>query len=682
MQYVFNALEVKENSFNSVYEQPDSINKIMTICALCSKNEISLAFIDKSIQSLGVTFENMIGIFKFKKLCQLPKDCCLQCFKDLHAAYIFYCQIEKAVENIALPLVIPDTIDKLDYDCKTCNYTYQTDDALLLHNKLVHSNEPFRNFKCNFCNNYFKTRRGRQQHLVYCNNLDSNKYYHCNLCRLDFHTKANFLNHMKHHQDFVCRYCNRGWFTEAHLLEHVESAHADRLFQCGMCTKTDKKRKTLNRHQRLAHGTVLKEIYCGYCSSGLLFNNATELNKHINLEHKCLEQPSAICNELLNVPLFAKELEGSLVELDNERDKPKQGENQEIFLRNFNLLRTTPEDNKQEFRFSGLNHNKMILEEFLDEAFENDQIWTKYIEGGEEYLIDNYDFYLEGATAKVTKKYKCPMCHDDFDKQYNLTTHLAETHDVACLICNDCGANFNKISEYNRHRQDHLKENARFRENIIPEAEEALSLVRQVERTYDILETSNSYSFRCKFCDRRFIKKSNLEKHHCSFYMNKIPSQDRNVQSKPNANIPESLFCTLCDKKFKSISGLKYHLKRHTAIKAFPCFYCSKEFTASSNLNAHIRNVHNDQKSYLCIECEMRFASKDHLTKHIRFTHRLERTFLCPECPKRYFQKSHLNDHVTAAHTGYKAFSCEACSTFYSCRGSLRRHITRTHKVL
>ncbi|XP_053695828.1 zinc finger protein 26-like [Sabethes cyaneus] len=651
------------------------------ICALCSKNEITLDIVKKSAESLETTFECMISIFNFQTEQKLPKCCCQQCFKDLRTAYFFYCRIMQSLKNMTMPSTFSEITTKdQDYQYKIYNSSHQADIAPLQHNN--HTSDP-QNIHCRFCNKKFKTVRGLEQHMFYCNHTDSNKCLRCHLCRQDFKSKANYKNHMRHHQDFICRLCNRGWITDAHLLEHVKNAHTDQLFQCVKCTKTEKMRKTLNRHLGLAHGVSASEVYCGHCSTELPFDNIIALNKHIHHEHKHLEQPSLMCNELLSVSLFPKELESGL-EIDNEYAKPRQVENQEIFLRNFNLLRTNLED-KHEIRTNALNHNKMILEEFLDEAFENDQIWTKYIEGGEEYLIDNYDFYLEGNTTRILKKYKCPMCDDGFDKQHNLTAHLAKIHDIACLICNDCGASFNKISEYKNHRQDHLKENARFRENIIPEAEEALSLVKHEEKTYEIQETTNSYSFRCRLCDRRFIKKCNLEKHHCSYNNTNFPNCNETYKpshSEEDADIPESLFCTLCDKKFKSISGLKYHLKRHTDIKAFSCLYCNKKFTANSNLNAHIRNVHSEQKNHVCKDCNMRFAGKDHLTKHIRFIHRLERNFQCSECPKKYFQKSHLNDHVAATHMGFKAFSCEICTTFYSCRGSLRRHMIKSHKVV
>ncbi|XP_055638962.1 zinc finger protein 569-like [Toxorhynchites rutilus septentrionalis] len=651
-------------------------------CSLCYKNST----ITISTNTIESELDCFFKIFKLPEDFSQPKLICSECLNQLEAAHKIYQQILQSLENLKCVIGAvgskSETSPKTLNSCDNRDKVDETEIGRRKHEKPIHQPTIKRHFYCEICRKIFKTYRGLLQHSTYCHPVDTPSF-RCDICFRDFISRASYTNHLKHHHDFICKFCSHGWVTEKRLLDHVRNSHKDRLFRCKHCPKTEKLKKCLNRHVRTAHGIKENLFFCGHCSISATYIEVASLTEHMLQTHASLEESGNTYEELLNETFFAKEIS---LEFETDYEKLEQNDNQDAFLKNVSLMRihTTLHSNNAP-KTSNTNPNKMILEEFLDEAFENDQIWTKYIEGGEEYLIDNYEFDLESSVAKSLCKYRCPQCSEGFIKQHHLTVHLAEIHNISCLICNDCGASYNKIQEYRNHRQEHLKDNVRFRENIIPEAEEALSLVRK-EKNYTINEVGNNYSFTCSFCSRTFHKKCNLKKHVCLLNTDQLENCDNDTST--NSVIPrdaksyENLFCTLCDKKFSSISGLKYHLKRHTDTKAFPCQFCNKKFTANSNLNSHIRNVHSDYKSYGCSECDKRFAGKDHLTKHIRSKHRQERSFVCLECPKSYYQKSHLNDHIAAAHTDYKSFICQQCNSSYSCRGSLRRHMTKVHKVL
>uniref|UniRef100_A0A182JB13 C2H2-type domain-containing protein n=1 Tax=Anopheles atroparvus TaxID=41427 RepID=A0A182JB13_ANOAO len=533
---------------------------------------------------------------------------------------------------------------------------------------------------------------------------DSAESYTCHMCDRLFVTKTNYQNHMRFHKDFLCNFCNAGWLTEGKLLDHVRVAHADRLFVCRFCERGERLKKCLNRHLRSSHQQESNPYYCGHCGQqGVAYDSFAALTDHLQDQH---HHDKDTYEEFLDGSLFTKELP----QLDFHDADEVDNKEQDQFLQNFQLTRSGGKDKASTPHHTETRiDRRMVLEDFLDEAFENDEIWRKYIENGEEYLIDDYDFYLKGmadgtGVQQDSYMYRCPRCERGFQKQAHLTVHLAEGHEVASLVCNDCGASFTRLLAYRAHRKEHLKENVRFRESNIPEMEEALSLVQSTPLDYSVQEEESGYRFTCKLCDRTFQRKHNLEKHNCRFYEHLQQDADTTEELQQCAHCdfrthfrqefllhqqthqhtsnttlsPENIYCTLCDRRFSSTSGLKYHLKRHTGIKAFVCLYCGKKFTANTNLNAHIRNVHSEKKAHQCTECGEAFATKDHLNKHQRSRHSQERAFVCGECGKSYYQRSHLNEHVAACHRECR-YLCQVCNSSYVCRSSLRRHQQLKH---
>uniref|UniRef100_A0A182NCW2 C2H2-type domain-containing protein n=1 Tax=Anopheles dirus TaxID=7168 RepID=A0A182NCW2_9DIPT len=656
-------------------------------CKWCNKWTDDSKEMDAWVVVAGkdVTIRAMIEIFHLPEYIHIDHNdrICAPCVGQLEECYSFYntllATLLKAC-NASSEQIPP--IPEGSFPCAVCDHSFATKLERKKHLKLQHSQPSHPYYHCQPCEKSFKTNRGMLQHKTMYH--DAPETYSCHLCERQFLTKTNYRNHMRYHKDHVCSFCNSGWLGEPKLLEHVRTAHPDRMFVCRFCDKKERMKKCLNRHLRASHRQQANPYYCGYCGSGALaFESYEALLDHLRGQHSDGEQHEKEPYEtLLNDALFVKELE-----LPEAHEPDRE---QEQFLHNFHLVRSGPEKPDLSQPVELRIDRRMVLEDFLDEAFENDEIWNKYIENGEEYLIDDYDIYLrgmEGNTEPEPCRYRCPQCERGFQKQHHLSIHLAEEHDVASLVCNDCGASFTRISLYRTHRREHLKENVRFRESNIPEMEEALSLVQSsAPLDYSVHETEHGYRFACNLCDRTFQRKHNLEKHCCAFY-ERHGQQDTDQKATSStasalntASNEEIIYCMLCDRRFSSTSGLKYHLKRHTGIKAFTCLYCGKKFTANSNLNAHIRNVHSERKDYRCAECAESFATKDHLNKHHRSRHRQERTFGCGECGKSYLQRSHLNEHVASCHREDR-YLCTVCNSSYVSKSTLKRHQQKKHGI-
>lgn len=56
----------------------------------------------------------------------------------------------------------------------------------------------------------------------------------------------------------------------------------------------------------------------------------------------------------------------------------------------------------------------------------------------------------------------------------------------------------------------------------------------------------------------------------------------------------------------------------HLFCFVFRCKYCDRSFSISSNLQRHVRNIHNKEKPFKCHLCDRCFGQQTNLDRHLK----------------------------------------------------------------
>ncbi|KAJ8667932.1 hypothetical protein QAD02_009595, partial [Eretmocerus hayati] len=195
-------------------------------------------------------------------------------------------------------------------------------------------------------------------------------------------------------------------------------------------------------------------------------------------------------------------------------------------------------------------------------------------------------------------------------------------------------------------------------------------------------EHSIPRSFSCEFCNRKYQRRGDLNKHkkshssdrpHSCQLCNKKFKRRNDLQKHVLSHNKEYHFtCSVCGKKFKRKYTLKEHMKSHSNENSLTCAICRKKIGYGFNLKAHMM-THSDYHPFNCALCNKGFKRKSGLKAHVR-CHTAIRPYPCQSCHKRYKTRNNLSYHVRTKHTNKKSFACEECGKSYESKVGIQQH--------
>ncbi|XP_044764554.1 zinc finger protein 714-like [Coccinella septempunctata] len=187
-------------------------------------------------------------------------------------------------------------------------------------------------------------------------------------------------------------------------------------------------------------------------------------------------------------------------------------------------------------------------------------------------------------------------------------------------------------------------------------------LIKHCEETHNMSKKLiKPYS--CPKCEKRFKTSTNL-KQHLKYHKG-----------------TRSEICTYCGKGFITKPDLFVHEKIHFNKKTYSCEICHKSFNTHKNLGTHKLIVHTDPSlwNYVCNFCNKRFPQKSNMTAHVR-RHKGEKLFECHLCQKKFYENGTLKKHIVT-HSNVRNNRCSECGKEYRERRVMEIHMAKVHGI-
>ena len=183
----------------------------------------------------------------------------------------------------------------------------------------------------------------------------------------------------------------------------------------------------------------------------------------------------------------------------------------------------------------------------------------------------------------------------------------------------------------------------------------------------------------CKECDYRATRKENINAH-----VLKIHRKEFNFK------------CSQCPKQYVINSELNFHIKSVHQEKNLKCPHCKATFSVKKYLKAHLKLMHSPESNkkvsrvVTCTYCNFRSSYPLNLKNHLKIIHKdgSRPELICDKCGHRGLTDNwkDFNRHLKVNHEiVYKErferdVNCPQCNKKFSYDADMRRHIIAKHE--
>ncbi|XP_070507988.1 gastrula zinc finger protein XlCGF26.1-like isoform X2 [Chironomus tepperi] len=252
-------------------------------------------------------------------------------------------------------------------------------------------------------------------------------------------------------------------------------------------------------------------------------------------------------------------------------------------------------------------------------------------------ISSNYPSFVTHTIKyhNTNARFSCIICSTIFWNLNDLFKHYKTDHSHRILMCLYCGLHFNTFSVL----KTHLIQNHHHDDNRDVLFCDICNLSTKTKQNMIAHMKSHTTSTRliCDQCGAIFNRRAVLESHvnhihkdkdvvakcHCGKSFKNFERLRKHTKIVHQKHMtPHNFECTFCSKKFRTNYQLKCHLYSHDQNSSrYQCPHCDKAFRYSSGFQYHVRSAHTMEKPYGCPKCDLTFFDYANATKHVKGVH-------------------------------------------------------------